>query len=146
MSRGYIPDGYTYDGFAAAVPGLYDDFRFKYRPMTPLERQRLLTENGRMTNAEKVVENTCKALAVKITEWNLQHPDTGERIDVSWKVLQNNIEPALYDRLFGIVAGMEPSSPDPLKVAKETSLDQEKAARESGQLLGDKLLEDSQKN
>jgi hypothetical protein len=144
--RGYIPDGYTYDGFIAGVTGIYDDVRFRYRPLTPLERSRLLTENGKQTDPAKVVENTCKVIAAKIVDWDLEDPATGDKIAVSWKVLHSNIEPALHDRLFGIIAGMEPSSPDPLKQAKESTLEQDKEAADSDQLIGDKLLEDQQKN
>jgi hypothetical protein len=143
--RGYIPDGYTYKGFIAAVPGLFDDFRFEYRPMTTLERSRLLTENAKL-KTDRVIENTCKAVASKIKSWDLEDPTNGESVPVGWEVLSKNIEPALYERIFGIVAGYDASSPDPLKEAREPTSEQELASADDGPLIGDKMLEDQQKN
>lgn len=144
--RGFIPDGYQYEGYIGAVPGLFDEMRFTYRPMTTLERQQLLAENSKISNAARAHENTCKTVAAKIVDWDLENPKDGEKVSVSWKVLYSQMEPSLYERILGIVMGVEASSPDPKKQAKEPTLEQEKEAIESEQLLGDKLLEDAQKN
>lgn len=72
----FINDGYTIDGFISGVPGLTDDFGFKFRPSTAHENQVVQGEWGRADNdGERFSAATAKFLLKHLVSWDGKWPD-----------------------------------------------------------------------
>ena len=121
MPLGYIPDGYTRDGYIAAT----DDtpaLTFQYRP--PLhhekatisrkiaEADRVVDRNGKTHEAAAVAEKMANTeIAKRITEWDLQYSN-GSPVPVTPDEM-NHVHPALLARLLLIVVYWAQSDPRP---------------------------------
>ncbi len=110
---GFIPDGYTREGYALGVPLLYDPIRFKYRPMLVQERQAFLEESTR----HKPEENNRRSADLcvgRILSWNLAFPPGfGEGIVPITSDNVMRLQPELFEKLLGIVMGLDGGHADP---------------------------------
>ncbi len=108
----YTPnDGYTEAAYIAEVKRLHPAVRFTFRPIQQQQRMRLMQENGNLKTQSAITANTCKVVAAAIKSWDLVDVKGG-RVPVSGEVI-GKLKPALYERLFSIVFGLEPFDEDP---------------------------------
>lgn len=106
-----LNDGLTHHGYIAAAPGLYPAMRFQYRPTLISERRALWTEQERRGDKDAPV---MELLARKIQSWDVKD-SKGVTANCKDAKVFAQLKPRLYDRLFAIVAGLEPGDPDPLR-------------------------------
>lgn len=106
----YIPDGYTQRGFIKAQPGLHGDFRFEFRPMTVEDRAVVFEKKLLERPQEEQDRMAAKAMTSRITSWGLVNADGGS-VKVSTENLLR-LKPALFRRLFDMVAGFDGGDPD----------------------------------
>jgi hypothetical protein len=106
----FIPDGYEEQGYIAERPRMFPALRFVYRPMIAEDRDVIITQSGRKPPAEyhKVLR---AAMVSRMKEWNATD-DKGQPLPISSTTLRN-LRPRLFDRLYSIVSGDEPSDIDP---------------------------------
>lgn len=140
-----IIDGCEEKGYIEPQRNLHPGMRFKFRPFLIDERTRLLALNRELT-ADAQHQNTLEQIAVRITEWNLRDRN-GQPIPIAAKTL-GTLKPKLYDRVLGIITGLDGSDDDPQASAGEkhdASTDQ-RAAVEQSRPVGDVRLERQEKN
>lgn len=131
-----ICDGYDERGFVEEERGLHPALRFVYRPMLVEERTRLLNENDSLKPAQRP-RNTAKVLALKIKSWDLKDRK-GEPVPVAEESILK-LRPRLYERVLGIVSGLDACDDDPQATTEEKkeSLADELAAAEQGRPVAD---------
>lgn len=113
MLGGFIDDGYTEAGFIRAEPGLFDcDLRFAYRPMLPEERDSV-AEGIERRKAHEAVQLVARTIAAHVSEWDLRDAK-GEPVPVGERTIRR-LRPRLFDRLYFVISGRQPSDPDPTK-------------------------------
>jgi hypothetical protein len=146
--QNYIPDGYTESGYIKAATGLYGEFRFKYRPMLQEEKDAILEAVEKKGAIAKTLL-LAQSLQARITEWDLTDNRSATPKPVLIQVDNvRRLRPALFNRLFWIVAGIEASDPDPKAAPAEVNKDAEdhlQAAIE-GRSIGAVKSEGDQKN
>jgi hypothetical protein len=141
----HIRDGFTRAGFVKDVPGLHGELRFSYRPMLPEQRNAV----RRLVSGEKgdkgdVLLRT--AIAEHLVDWSATD-DEGKDIKVSSEGVRR-LPPALYDRLYLIVSGMDASDPEPDATSEEETgyAAALRKAAETGAAVGDVQTVAQQKN
>lgn len=119
----YIPDddGYTLDAYFAPIAMLYNEVRFKYRPLE-------LTERAKMVNIldkgdERVSAKAFSAvLASRISEWSIvQKLADGTRVPmpIEEKTVMR-LKPLLWRRMVNVVIlGQDGGDVDPVGVKKD---------------------------
>lgn len=107
----YIDDGLTYDAYVAAVPRLYNEVRFSFRPVTPDQRTYVYRRIERTTDHE--TENTIAAgtIAKQVKSWDLKKRD-GKPVELKVDDIRK-VQPRLFNRIFSIVMGTEGWDEDP---------------------------------
>jgi hypothetical protein len=141
----HIRDGFTRKGFIKEVAGLHGELRFNYRPMLPEQRNAV----RRLVSGEKgdkgdVLLRT--AIAEQLVDWSAEN-DEGRSIAIGPEGVRR-LPPALYDRLYLIVSGMDASDPEPDATNEEETgyaANLRKAA-ETGTAVGDVQTVGQQKN
>jgi len=101
----FIDDGYTEAGYIAAVPGLHGALRFKFRPMTRMERMGNLSRLSKCRDDEQAEQKAVEFLAKRILEWDAGRPVTVAAL--------KGLHPELLTRLAQVVNSFSPSDPDP---------------------------------
>jgi hypothetical protein len=107
--QNYIPEGYVEKAFLRGVPGLYADFRIEYRPVLPQNRTVIVRAVGRLPDDQQDPA-AAKAVAKQLVSWDLANIGKPVSITVE-NVLR--LRPALFQRLFNVVLGMEAPDIDP---------------------------------
>lgn len=108
---GYIPnDGYTESGYVAEVPRLHPAVRFKFRPALS-EQRALYVEAADQYKASKLKTVEAALLAKLLVSWDLKDP-AGNPAPLDEKGLAR-VKPLLFNRLFRVALGEEPSDDDP---------------------------------
>jgi len=100
MSRAFIPDGYTADCFIKGVANIYEDVRFRYRPVLP-EAIRTLMHNYFDKTAQQQAEIVNETLKRQLVEWDICDHE-GNPVAITVENL-NHITKPLKDRLFNVV-------------------------------------------
>ena len=108
----YVPDGYEFDGYIAAVPGLYGEQRFRFRPMVPADAQALVDQT-QGKSAAQVMEILAKACGPRIVRWSLKDPN-GNALPLTVENF-SRLRPALFDRICNIIQGYKACDYDPEK-------------------------------
>lgn len=129
---GYCPnDGYIASAYVDGVPQLYDAARFKYRPIL-IEEGSEFFETGAKLKAREADRRTAKLLKDHVTSWSLTDAQ-GDALPISLAVLLR-LNRRLFQRLAGIVLGMEASDSDPdwSEEEKDEALDAKVASLQSG--------------
>jgi hypothetical protein len=121
----YIPDQYTEHGYIAERRNLHGALRFQFRPML-LDERSLFSQANIQNKPREQNRNIAKLLAEKIVCWDLK--DAGKK-DAPLAITIDNmlrLQPALFDRLFGIIMGNDafdddPDLPEPAKTFDEAT-------------------------
>lgn len=138
-----IPDGYTEEGYVAEVPRLHGALRFRFRPMLPEERDAIdYAIKDKSPGQSHAMYR--KALATRIQSWSEKDKD-GNDVTVAESAIRN-LRPALYDKLYNIVAGYRASDVDPNHEKATDEVDHELEAAITGQPVGDVRTEANAKN
>jgi hypothetical protein len=144
--RGHIlsvEDGYTEAAYVAAVPGLYDELRFTYRPLLHVERDAVSDQSGKSAqNFESVLVAVMQS---KLKTWDAMD-GKGNPMPINAATIKR-LQPALFDKVYTIIAGRVPSDPDPKNQNPEREkADDVVASIVSGKLVGDIREEGDRKN
>jgi len=141
----YFHDGYTQQGFIAAVPLMHGSLRFSYRPALVEERSQLSEAAGRL-RAHVYDAHVARFAAQKIVAWNLVDANARE-VKVSAEALLR-LQPELFVKLHRIVLGWVPSDVDPAWTAEERErvTEEEAEAALAGRVVGDVRQEHDEKN
>jgi hypothetical protein len=115
---GFIPDGYEHTGYIKAVPGLYDEVRFNYRPMVDEDVQSLGLSLSNLKGKEARTKES-EAIAGRIISWSVKDPK-GESVDPTAANIAR-LTPVLRATILNIIEGSHPNDPDPLEIAKQNT-------------------------
>ena len=118
---GFIPDGYTREGYIKATEFHSTELRFTYRPMVPHERIRA---QKRITDAktdELGEREAAKVVRDRLESWDLSH--NGETVELTTENIAR-LEPHLSARLFQIVMGYAVDDSAELPDAEQLETDQ----------------------
>lgn len=141
----YLTDGYTEKGFIAEVVGLHGDLRFEYRPLL-VSQEAALYELAQASNQAEFQEAVGKLLVRQLVSWSLKD-NKGTPIQITEANVMR-LRPRLFNRLFSIVRGTEPTELDPVWKT-ETRQDAVKAKMEAilaGTTVGEVKEAADQKN
>lgn len=110
-TSGYLFDGYERQGYIREQPYQFPEVRFIYR--VPLARERAIIRhhiaNSDPATAEEIAaQATCKYLK----SWDFKDHQ-GKPVQVSPEIMLNNIDPAVFQRVYMVVMGFAPSDIDP---------------------------------
>lgn len=113
----FIDDGYTEEGFIAAVPGFHGSLAFTYRPLLAETRDKL--QRAQMTDVEKGHKIAREELSRAIKSWDLSDRN-GTKVQIAPANIAR-LRPMLQDKLYGIVTGQMASDlkPDVTPAADE---------------------------
>ncbi len=112
MHSTHIPDdGYTEKGYIAKRPGLHGPVRFTFRPATILEHGQVTSKEATDLGPEEYARNSAEFVVAKLQEWSLLNGDRKALPIDCENVL--TLKPAVFNRMFGIIAGWDASDIDP---------------------------------
>src|SRR5436309_10839864 len=100
----YLADGYTQPGYLKAVPNLYEDLRFTYRPAVIEERSQILAGFS-TTKPDAFDRKVAQFLAQKFKTWDVVDP-RGQDVEVSAAAILR-LPPELFQKLWQVVGGFE---------------------------------------
>ena len=148
MRSDYINDGYTEEGFIAAVNTplrLHGELRFTYRPFTVEDRSQLTYG---LRNVAPHLHNRKYAIeaAKKLVAWSLR--DASDKpVEIKPETVYL-IHPALFDRLIDILLGYKGSDIDPLwaESKKDEAVEDQFASALTGTAIGQLTEEANEKN
>lgn len=115
-----IDDGYTEDGFIAAVPGLHPELRFTYRPVRREERA-TWGRGLEGCNPAAQTRKTNELLAKHVASWSAVAPITAENV--------GRLRQTLFDKLFAVVMQERASDFDANRPAEERAADADASFR-----------------
>jgi hypothetical protein len=111
MSRNIIKDGYTRNGYIAAIEHYHDELGFTYRPMLPDQTEVFMRDEFKQRAPKEATLLTAAALKGQLQSWTetdkagKPEPITVENLAaLPWIV---------FNRLFNIVAGFSGSDAPP---------------------------------
>lgn len=102
--QNFIDDGYTDQGYIAAVPGLHGELRFEYRPV-PYRDRTIITDAVRSKPPAEAAATVAATIARFLVSWSF-----AEKIEVK-NILR--LRPRLVDGIYYRIMGAEASDPDP---------------------------------
>lgn len=108
---GYFHDGYTVDGYIDGVDRLYPAVRFRFRPMLTQNRAVIDNQISLSRDPRKTESIAAQVICAQLEAWDLVKPD-GETIKLTVSEVLR-IPPALMNRLYRVVMGMDPPDEDP---------------------------------
>ncbi len=141
----FIPDDYNETAYIKETPGIHNAVRFTFRPMLSEERTVIFRKVDSIS-PEKIDALYVSAMARRIHEWSIKDA-AGNPLPVTAENLRR-LKPALFFRLWMIVAGMEPPDVDPEAKPAETlaQVDTELQAALEGKPVGMVAEEADRKN
>lgn len=138
-----IPDGYTEEGYIAEVPGLHPALRFAYRPMLNLERD-VLQNLAAKESPQRINQAFTDAAVSRLQSWGATDQQ-GDPLAINAKNF-SRLRPALFNRVYNIIAGYQPSDPDPAKVVESDEERQLLEAVTHGRPIGEVRQEEHEGN
>lgn len=143
MSRNYIADGQTRDGYINAVERLHDECSFRYRPMLPAITETV--ENSIVKESPPIViAIIAEVCARHLVEWS-EVDDKGKPIPCRDKASLERITHPVLLKLYRIIAGMRASDPRPLSAPEPAENAQDVARaildQAGGKIPGVELME-----
>lgn len=106
----YIPDGYTESAYIRAVPRLYNELRFEFRPLL-VDQRNIIADAAQKAPPDKADRILAAAVAKRLVSWSLVDSQ-GNGVPIGEaNVLR--LKPALFSRVYFIVAGTDASDDDP---------------------------------
>ena len=137
--QNFIDDGYTQAGFIAAREGMHDDLRFTYRPMLPeeVDKVQAVLEREDVLASHAAIRGV---LIDKLKDWSDKLPITADSL--------RRLRPVLWNRIYLIVAGRQPSDPDPTATPEQRDswLADVMESGKAGQTVGEARAEADAKN
>ena len=91
---GYIHDGYTISAYISALPRLYPELRFSYRPVLSQNRAVIFRQIASIDDPRKEESIAAQAIKAQMIDWDLnsdclfQHAVTDRMLSVCLQVLQ----------------------------------------------------------
>lgn len=145
---GHVPnDGYTEHGYIREIPRISPAVRFKFRP-TPHEEFHSFQHDQRNAKKAQAAVLAASFLSGKIVEWDLKDEKDEPMPRSARSVLR--LKEVLYERLLGIVTGLESSDEDPKAAQTDSEKDQSIAelldAQESNKLPSEVRQANDEKN
>ncbi len=117
----FIPnDGYTEKVYLKGIPRLTSDVRIEVRPMLVEER----SVYSRAASSLGPAETNQKAAGVireRLVSWDLKDAK-GQPVPITHENILR-LKPALFERLFSIIAGLDAGDEDPEKPSEERKAD-----------------------
>lgn len=117
-----ICDGMTYPGYLRPQDETEKPLRFRYRPVSPLQRAEF---NDMLRSVEKTEDRELLAsrmVAGFVKEWDARYPEDwpieklrDKPMPITSEIVANNIDGPTFTRLFNIVMGNGVPDPDPKK-------------------------------
>ena len=149
MSRNVIQDGYTRDGYIAAVPRLHEELEFRYRPMWGGRPQVFASPTFRAQTPEVQAEMEAAAIVEHLVSWG-EVDAKGASLPIDANHVKRLPVP-MRQMLLNIIAGYVPSDIRPTEPVEITVSSAEEARRllhaiESGKTLGELAAEEDGKN
>ncbi|MFA5262241.1 MAG: hypothetical protein WC378_00340 [Opitutaceae bacterium] len=148
--RNYIPnDGYTMPGFVEARPGLNEEVRFSYRPMTAVQQAGFNAGLANLVDTPRNPANFLKRSEVlfsRLVSWDVVDRN-GDPVALDLDAVRH-LSPEVFWKMYGIVSGTIPTDIDPNwsaeTVAEEGGLANQ--AIDENRLVGDVRDETNRKN
>ena len=143
----YVPnDGYSEKGFVHGQTNIHNDFRFTFRPMLAEERAVLLSDRFKKLPEDEQEKKLAAAVASRVSDWSLVDAK-GMPVPVSEAVCRR-LKPALFNRVFWIIAGTDAGDVDPelAEAERHAAADVLMESAISGKAPGDVRLERDEKN
>lgn len=143
MSSAFLEDGYTAKGYLKAVPQLYPEVRFTYRPILPEQRAAFVEAVRKAKDGPGAERRTAAILAKHLLTWDVTD-SKGDTVSITGdRILR--LRWALYDRLVAVVLyGTEGGDVDPSWTDAEK--DAADAADDLGGIYRDAVNEADEKN
>lgn len=108
---GHVPnDGYTETAFLLEVPRLYPEVHLAFRPL-PSEKRTLIRYQIEKKKDTERPGLWNSVVAKQLVSWNLQD-EKGDPLPISDKVIAR-LKPALYERIYGVIMGVDNGDEDP---------------------------------
>jgi hypothetical protein len=145
IGANYFHDGYTQNGFIAAVPLMHGSLRFTYRPALVEERSQL-SDAAATLKPQLYDRQAAIFTAQKLVLWDLADVQ-GREVAISAEALLR-LQPGLFVKLHRIVLGWIPTDVDPDWPAETVAraLDDETDSVFSGRPIGELREEHDEKN
>ena len=150
-----IPDGYTRQGFIKGNGDLYPDVSFTYRRILYDDRDEVFSSGPTRAKTARAFNTLLRNLVLKhMVDWDLKYDDEhpnkalrGQEMPLTEENLRTEVPSALWDRLYSIVSGREPSDlKDSADKEEVSDLVRELEAMSAGQHPGDAGAADDAKN
>lgn len=114
---GYFHDGYTADGYIAGVDRLYPSVRFRFRPVLTQNRAVIDSQMPAGGDPRKSETLAATVICAQLESWDMQKPKTmgsDELVAIELEASEVlRIPPALMNRLYRVVMGIDPPDEDP---------------------------------
>lgn len=94
-----VDDGYTRDGYIAAIEGLHGEIAFSFRPLTRDERDAVNVRIGKKAKGETTTDVMANVICRQVKDWSI-----ADVVALEPGVVKR-MHPALVDKLYLIVAG-----------------------------------------
>lgn len=110
-SQNYIRDGFTQDGYIAAVERRHGMLRFKFRPMLPEEVEEFdVFRNENILKPRQVTERLAKECSSRVKVWSEELD--GKPLEISTANMRR-IRHTLLMKLYQVICGERASDEDP---------------------------------
>jgi len=141
----YLEDGYTQEGYIAAVPGLFEALRFEFRPIVVAEQSAHYKEEKKFSGPAWA-RFAADFIARRLLSWSAARQD-GAPVPLRGPDVAK-IHPALFSRLYSILNGTDASDLDPewSEAEKEESADYQFEAVRDETTPGAAAAQDREKN
>jgi len=150
-----ISDGYTRQGFIKGNGDLHPDVKFSYRRILYDDRDEVFRSGSTRAKTSRAFNTLLRNLVLKhMDDWDLKydanHPNEalrGKDMPLTEENLRTEVPSELWDRLYNIVSGREPSDLQESAGKEEVSdLVRELEAMSAGQHPGDETAAADAKN
>jgi len=106
MSAFIWDDGYTLDGYIAAVPRLHPEVRFTFRPVLYAGRQAWARQMNKTSDADGDTKCSVELICKHVKSWELKHNDAEVEIKPDTVA---RLHPQILHKMLDIVLGYAPS-------------------------------------
>lgn len=103
----FIDDGYNKDCLIKAVPGLYPDVRFTFRPATGSESEIIMGQTRREQNDDRNTTFMAQVIAKHVLEWDIKNAK-GAQVEITVPNVRK-LHPVVFQKVFSSILGLTPS-------------------------------------
>ena len=131
LSETFIPDGYTRSGYIAGVDRLHGALEFEYRPMRSDTVNQIRKALAKFSEEPVKSATAMRAsMAQHVVSWDAKNPKDGSDVKCTIDAIRC-LQPALADKLYFVLAGIDASDPKPNATDSETEDWAEQVIREA---------------